>query len=260
MKLSAKGVLLGAVADIVTTNVLAIPIFVVADTRLAQSTPGTAPTAAALTQMMHSSPGLYLAELALGSLASIFGGWVAARVARRAEALNGAMSAVACMGFGVYGMIRYPQSASLWEHIGFLVLAPVLGALGGALERRQSTRAALETAPAHPDETADETAPLRGVGRSVYVINRLLMIPVVLLFLLSVMGLLLAYGAHQSNAIVGSVTMCVLMLIAGALLTAGARLVRRGQAIHWIFHVGAAAVLAIPAAAIALVLAQAHRG
>ena len=263
MKLSAKGVLLGAVADIVTTNVLAIPVFVVLDIRLARSAPGAAPTVAALTHMMQSSHGVYVTLLVLGSLASVFGGWVAGRVARRAEVLNGAASAVACVSLGVYAMIRYPQSAPLWEHIGFLVLSPVLGAIGGILERRRSTRAALPHAldmpheVAEPDVTADPT-PLRGVRRSVYVINRLLMVPIVLMFLLFVMGGLLAYGQHQPEAMLGSVLVCVLLVVAAALLTVGARSLRRGRANHWMFHAGAVAALAFPVAAIALGFAMRH--
>lgn len=258
MKLSIKGVLLGAVADIVTTNILAIPIVMVVDVRLVHSAPGTAPSVAAFTQAMKGSPGLYLTALVLGSVASVFGGWVAARVARRSEVLNGAVSAVACMGFGVYAMIRYPQSAPLWQHIAFLVLSPVLGAVGGVIERRQPRRPVIEPAADSPNE-AVVPAPLRGVQRSVYVVNRLLMIVVVLLFALFVLGGLLASAQHNPKAITGSIILCVLSLIAAVLLVAGGRSVRRGHASHWMFHVGAVAALAFPVAAIALGLAMLHK-
>jgi hypothetical protein len=70
-----------------------------------------------------------------------------------------------------------------------------------------------------------------------------------------VLGLLLfgltglyGYSQHQGSMVLGSVVVCVTVLIAIVLLFAGARLLRAGRRSHWILHGGALLAVAIPIA------------
>jgi hypothetical protein len=89
---------------------------------------------------VQRTPSLYFTQLALGALASVLGGYVAARLAKRGAVLNGALSAFLCVGFGVYAMFTKPDAMGPWAHVGFLVVSPMLGAVGGWLWERRFGR------------------------------------------------------------------------------------------------------------------------
>jgi hypothetical protein len=78
-------------------------------------------------------------------MCSVLGGYVAARIAKRGELLNGALSAYLCIGVGVYGMIAGHSAIPLWQHLVAFVGSPILGALGGYLWMRQSNGMQAET-------------------------------------------------------------------------------------------------------------------
>jgi hypothetical protein len=134
--ISATAVVVGGVVDIVATNVLLAPVAIVFFAGLATGMPAPEQTAA-FTKALTSNPTLYLVSLILGCAASALGGWSAARIAQRAELLNGALSAFACVGLGIYGMVKNPGVVPLWQHIAFLVLSPALGASGALIRIRQ---------------------------------------------------------------------------------------------------------------------------
>jgi hypothetical protein len=138
-QLSLKGIVLGGVVDIVATNVLALPVVILAGMQAnVAALPKEAQTRAVI-DTLQGTPSLYVTQLVLGALASVLGGYVAAKVAKRHAILNGALSAFLCVGSGVYAMIAKTDAMGPWSHAGFLILSPVLGALGGWLwERRQS--------------------------------------------------------------------------------------------------------------------------
>jgi hypothetical protein len=139
-QLSLKGVVLGGVVDIVATNVLALPVVIFAGVRANIAALPQEEQTRAVIDTLQGTPSLYVTQLVLGALASILGGYVAAKVAKRGAVLNGALSAFLCVGFGVYAMVAKTDAMGPWAHAGFLVLSPVLGAFGGWLwERQQSS-------------------------------------------------------------------------------------------------------------------------
>jgi hypothetical protein len=130
--LSIKGVILGGIADVVATNVATVPLLAIAAARANLMALPRAEQTAALATLMHSSPGLQASSMAVGSLCSVLGGYVAARIAGRSEVLNGALSAYLCTAFGIAGLFL-PLEMPLWEHLAGFLLAPALGAAGGWL-------------------------------------------------------------------------------------------------------------------------------
>lgn len=251
--LSLKAVAIGAVADIVLTNILILPVVVITDAGIARATPGAKIAAGSFTHALATNKELYVITMLLGSLASVIAGWIAARVARRAEGINGAASAIACVGLGVYALIRYPAATPLWEHITFFILAPILGAVGGLLSRRRNERVAVIVAPPPPpNEATAVSTPIRGVGRMVFVINRLLLVVAAITCLADLAGGLLAFGQRNTPGILGCAVLCAMAVATTGLLLLGGRRLRRGLTNHWLLHVGAVAMLAIPVSVLAV--------
>ena len=151
-RLSAKGIVLGGFTDIVATNVVAIPLMAVAAARASVASLPAAEQTAAMLAAMRASPGLQVASWVLGGACNVLGGYVAARLARRGEVLNGALSAWLCVTLGLYGMASDMGAIPLWQHLAGFVLSPALGALGGYLRLRRADR------PAEPPFTAPAAA------------------------------------------------------------------------------------------------------
>lgn len=252
-----KGVALGATSDIVATNILLAPVAIYFYARLDQSLPA-AEKSAAFTRAFTDDPQLYLIGMILGCTASIFGGWVAARIARRAELLNGALSAVACIGFGIYGMTTRADVTPLWQHVAFFVLSPALGAFGGAIRRRQHVRAehdapdvaalAIEAANAELPSLEPAEEDLRGLALALYVGNRIVAGIGVLGFLIFGLVGLAGYSAHKSSLMLGSAIICLFVAAVVVLLQVAARLLVARRRAHWAYHGGALAVASLFAA------------
>jgi hypothetical protein len=139
-KISLKGVLVGGIVDIVTTSILAIPLVVVLAAHTNISALPKAQQTQVLTAAMHDSPMFFFTGLIAGSLASILGGYVAARIARSEALLNGALSSWLCVASGIYSMLGNSDSMTPTQHALYLLASPVLGALGGALWQRMAMR------------------------------------------------------------------------------------------------------------------------
>lgn len=132
-KLSLKGVLIGGVVDVASTIALGIPLalYVVATvdlTRVPKDQLGTAITAA-----MNGNALLHVAQLVVGLGCSVLGGYIAARIARSEELLNGAVSAWLCTALGVYAIAAGKDHHSVLVQVLVLLAGPVMGSLGGYL-------------------------------------------------------------------------------------------------------------------------------
>lgn len=138
-RISFKGVAIGNVVDIVTTNIVMIPVMIYI---LASAGVGSLPDhgAASATNILRASTIYLMASSILGGLCSVLGGYVSARIAARDEVLNGALASILCVGFGVYALMN--GTGRLWLHLLELPLSPALGALGGYLRSWQTGRVA----------------------------------------------------------------------------------------------------------------------
>jgi MFS family permease len=134
---SVVGVVVGGVVDIVSTNLLTIPLMVyVAATHDLSSVP-PAQAGTRMFAIIGGSVGLQVTGWFLGLLATVLGGHIAARIARRAEIVHGALSAWFCMGLGVYGLVAGIGAAPAWQHALAFILSPTFAAFGGYLRLRQ---------------------------------------------------------------------------------------------------------------------------
>jgi len=137
-RLSFKGIAIGNIVDIVSTNVVVLPVAVYILFR-ARSSPDIA--AGSAKEILTGSTLLVVWYPILGGLSSVLAGYVSARIAKHDEVLNGALSSILCIGSGVYGVyavINDSSAGSLWLHLAFLPLSPALGALGGYLRSRKN--------------------------------------------------------------------------------------------------------------------------
>ena len=90
----------------------------------------------AIEQAMLNDSRLFLYSFVSGSFWSIFGGYLAARIAKRSELLNGALASCLCVGTGLYSLGAGHSAFPLWLQLLPLVTSPALALFGGYLCRR----------------------------------------------------------------------------------------------------------------------------
>ncbi|MES5483025.1 hypothetical protein QMZ05_09725 [Bradyrhizobium sp. INPA03-11B] len=140
-RVSFKGVAIGNVVDIVTSNVVMVPVMIYV---LASPPTGSPPGPGSIQEAFERSHVFLAASSILGGLCSILGGYVSARIAKHEEILNGALSSILCTSFGIFTLVN--GIGHFWLHLLYLLLSPALGAFGGYLRSRQTARTLDQTA------------------------------------------------------------------------------------------------------------------
>src|SRR5450756_174579 len=122
-RISLKGVVIGNVTDILATNLVLFPveIYVVISSGLSPDN-----TADSIARIIKASTLFFVSSCILGGLCSVLGGYVAARIAKQDELLNGGLSSILCVASGVYSLISGSATDSLWTHLVFLPLSVAL--------------------------------------------------------------------------------------------------------------------------------------
>ena len=152
MRVGIWGVLVGGVVDIVSTGVFGVPytVYVMATYNLLHLPPNQVQSA--LMGTIYDHPALWVIGLLPGLAGSILGGYVAARIAKHDELINGALSAYLCMAGGVYEWISakspLPHPFPLYVQILGFAGSPALGLLGGWLRLAQKRSKRTSTAAA----------------------------------------------------------------------------------------------------------------
>jgi hypothetical protein len=139
MRVSIKGAVIGGIVDVVASSILGVPLAMFAMARVNASHLPPDQASAAVMALIHADPGLRAAQFLLGGLCSVFGGYLAAWIAKHDEVLNGAGSSFLCVALGVYPLIAGTTAVDT-VHIVLLVVSPALGALGGYLRSLRSSR------------------------------------------------------------------------------------------------------------------------
>ncbi len=138
-KASIKGIILGAITDIVSTNVMMIPVMIyIIHTQTVMGVP-VQKAASSFSEILRSDNTLYFLAYGLGGLSSMLGGYVGARIAKHDEILNGALTSFLCVAMGIYTVVGGYAIGPLWEVFLCMLVSPAVGALGGYLRLRQIT-------------------------------------------------------------------------------------------------------------------------
>ena len=136
-RISLKGVAIGSITDILSTNVVMFPvvIYVLASAGLNPDT-----VAGSMAKVLNASTLFFVSSSILGGLCSVLGGYVAARIAKHDELLNGGLSSILCVGSGVYALVSGSAAGHLLLHLVYLPLSVALGTFGGLLRARQNAQ------------------------------------------------------------------------------------------------------------------------
>jgi hypothetical protein len=130
-KVSIRGVVVGGITDIVATVILTFPLvlYVIADLTDTLNDP----LQAAVTATIQGSPLLYGLESVIGLACSVLGGYVAARVAKHDELLNGFLASSLPVALGVYSLATANDSGPLLVPVLLLMASPLCSGFGGHL-------------------------------------------------------------------------------------------------------------------------------
>jgi uncharacterized membrane protein YfcA len=104
--------------------------------RLDLSHLSSAQAKAAIATAIQNNVPLYTTQLLIGLACSVLGGYVAARLARREELLNGALSSFLCVALGVYMVASGNDSTPHWLQVLMFVASPASALFGGYLVQR----------------------------------------------------------------------------------------------------------------------------
>lgn len=135
-RVSVKGVLIGGIVDIVASVVLGLPFALYAMLKVGLPQKPNVQASGAVTAAIHANVPLYIAQLLVGLVCSILGGYVAAWLAKHDELLNGGLSSILCVAGSIYVIASGKDSNPHWLQALLLVVSPMLAILGGDLMRR----------------------------------------------------------------------------------------------------------------------------
>ena len=136
-KISIKGVLIGGIVDVVASVVLDFPFALYTLSKAEYPRTPKDQIATRMTAALHGNLPLYVAQLVVGLACSVLGGYIAARLAKHDELLNGLLSSFLCVALGVYTMASGTDTNALWVQMFLLVASPACALFGGVLMRRQ---------------------------------------------------------------------------------------------------------------------------
>ena len=136
-KISLKGIIIGGIVDVVTSAILGIPLVAYMMSTLDLAHTPRDQLQGAVVSAIHASSTFYIAQIVVGLACSMLGGYVAARLAKREERLNGALSSFLCVGIGMYSIASGKESGSNLAQLLVLVVSPVFAFVGGYLRSYQ---------------------------------------------------------------------------------------------------------------------------
>lgn len=128
-------------ADFVATNVLYMPIVIAARFRIHAPQLSGHELPAALLQVIETTPLLHIANVGSGLASCALGGYVAARIAKGHEVLNGALSAWLGVTLTVYNLVARSGPIHVASNLVLIAAGVACAALGGLLGLRTRTRA-----------------------------------------------------------------------------------------------------------------------
>jgi putative membrane protein (TIGR04086 family) len=129
-KLAIRAILIGSLLDILVSFVLGVFLGISIASGIHQHSLAPAASQAAIHTAIHDARWVYLA---FGLMSSMLGGYIAAKIAKHDELLNGACSSVFCVALGIFTMVRGSSIYPLWVQFLLFFLNIACGVLGGYL-------------------------------------------------------------------------------------------------------------------------------
>lgn len=130
-RVSLTGVIIGSIIDIVSTNIAVLPVMIY----ILISSGRPLDTPESFSQVLAESGIFRGASIILGASCSVLAGYLAARIAKHDEVLNGALSSILCIAIALYSVL----SGGPALHLAFLLVSPVLGGIGGYIYSRRKS-------------------------------------------------------------------------------------------------------------------------
>jgi hypothetical protein len=139
-RVSFLGFIVGSIVDIVGSNVwgIIITFYVIFSYNLLKTPP--AQMSSSVMHIFKTDPLVFSANLVVGGLFSILGGYIGALIAKHDELLNGALSSILCVCFGFYAIATGSYTTTLILAILSLFIDPLLSMFGGYLRLLQVSR------------------------------------------------------------------------------------------------------------------------
>ncbi|MEY2863332.1 MAG: hypothetical protein RLY58_1039 [Pseudomonadota bacterium] len=136
-KVSIKAIIIGGITDVVSSNILQIPLIAYITFGLIKSGVAKDQLQPALLTAMKENSLYFILGLAVGSFCSFLGGYISAKIAKHNEVLNGTLASFLCVGISFYSMFSGASQLPLWQHILYLLLSPALACFGGYVRYSQ---------------------------------------------------------------------------------------------------------------------------
>lgn len=132
--ISILGVVIGSVTDIVSSAILGVILM----SGAVPPDPNLAPEQYQhlIETAMLNDPKLFISQFIVGGVCSIFGGYLAARIAKSNELLNGGLASFLCVGNGIYTLLAGSSTLPIWLILLSIVVSPVFAITGGYLRLR----------------------------------------------------------------------------------------------------------------------------
>ncbi len=137
-KVSVKGVLIGAIVDIVASALMGVPFAIYAMSKLDLAHTPKNQIGPAVTAAIHGNVPLHVAQVLVGLCCSVLGGYVAVWLAKRGALLNAALTSFLCLALGAYAVASGKDSNAHWVQVLLFVASPAFASFGGYLRLRLS--------------------------------------------------------------------------------------------------------------------------
>ncbi len=135
-RIAIRSIIVGGLIDLFASSFLGAVsvVFVLLLLSIAHTDPDH--NSDAVAQVVHG-PAFICAQIVIGAGCSLLGGYIAARLARRDELLNGTLSSFLSVGSGIVSIAVGHDPAHLTLQLLILPLKPILGFAGGYLRQKE---------------------------------------------------------------------------------------------------------------------------
>jgi hypothetical protein len=127
-KISYKAVIISGLVDVIASAIIGLLLALYLSVHYSFYLLPADEMTEKVKDMMHHVP-FYQISILIGSLVSIYAGYLAASIAKRQELLHGALSSFLCITMGVISLLS--DSSDFLSHLMFMFLSPLLGLAGG---------------------------------------------------------------------------------------------------------------------------------